>query len=86
MYVRYPPTPHYWSGSNTDLRDSCPKSGFALASVVSSPSQKTKSIEWTDPALDMANLRSHVERDVVVVIGGMREKSGRPVALDAFVN
>jgi hypothetical protein len=42
--------------------------------------------EWTDPALDMANLRYHVERDVAVVIGATRAKSGRLVALDAFLN
>ena len=39
------------------------------------PSQKTKSIQWADPVLDMANLRSYVERDVAVVIGGTRTKS-----------
>ena len=48
------------------------------------PSQKTKSIQWADPALDMANLRSHVERDVTAVISATRAKSGRLVALDAF--
>jgi hypothetical protein len=37
-------------------------------------SQKTKSIQWADPALDMVNLRSHVERDVAVVIGPARTK------------
>jgi hypothetical protein len=50
------------------------------------PSQKTKSIQWADPALDMANLRSHVERDVAAVISATRAKSGRLVALDAFLN
>jgi hypothetical protein len=48
------------------------------------PSQKTKSIQWADPALDMANLRSHVERDVAAVISATRAKSGRLVAPDAF--
>jgi hypothetical protein len=58
----------------------------ASVSCTVAPSQKTKSIEWTDPALDMASLRYHVGRDVAVVIGGRRAKSGRPVALDAFVD
>jgi hypothetical protein len=41
------------------------------------PSQKTKLIGligWTDPALDMANLRYRVGRDVAVVIGRARTK------------
>ncbi|KAJ5364968.1 uncharacterized protein N7496_010681 [Penicillium cataractarum] len=50
------------------------------------PSQKTNSIEWNDPALDMANLRYHVGRDVAVVIGATRAKSSPPVAPDAFLN
>ncbi|OKP14497.1 hypothetical protein PENSUB_13993, partial [Penicillium subrubescens] len=54
----------------------------ASVSCTVAPSQKTKSIEWTDPALDMASLRYHV----AVVIGATRAKSSRPVALDAFVN
>jgi hypothetical protein len=58
----------------------------ASVSCTVAPSQKTKSIEWTDPVLDMASLRYHVGRDVAVVIGGRRAKSGRPVALDAFVD
>ncbi|KAJ5364961.1 uncharacterized protein N7496_010674 [Penicillium cataractarum] len=58
----------------------------ASVSCTVAPSQKTKSIEWTDPALDMASVRYHVGRDVAVVIGATRAKSGRPVALDAFVN
>jgi hypothetical protein len=58
----------------------------ASVSCTVAPSQKTKSIEWTDPALDMASLRYHVGRDVAVVIGATRAKSSRPVALDAFLN
>jgi hypothetical protein len=54
----------------------------ASVSCAVAPSQKTKSIEWTDPALDMASLRYHV----AVVIGATRAKSSRPVALDAFLN
>jgi hypothetical protein len=50
------------------------------------PSQKTKLIGWTDPALDMANLRYRVGRDVAVVIGRARTKPGRPVALDVFLD
>jgi hypothetical protein len=48
------------------------------------PSQKTKAVEWTDPAIDMGNLRSHVQRDVTVMVSARRVKSGRPVAPDAF--
>ncbi|CEJ62712.1 hypothetical protein PMG11_11204 [Penicillium brasilianum] len=59
----------------------------ASVSCAVTPSQKTKSIEWTDPALDMASLRYHVGRDVAVVIGARRARSGQPpIALDAFVN
>lgn len=58
----------------------------ASVSCTVAPSQKTKSIEWTDPTFDMASLRYHVGRDVAVVIGVRRAKSGQPVALDAFVN
>jgi hypothetical protein len=50
------------------------------------PSQKTKSIEWTDPALDMASLHYYLGRDMAVVIGATRAKPGRPVTLDAFLN
>jgi hypothetical protein len=57
----------------------------ASVSCTVAPSQKTNSIEWTDPALDMASLRYHVGRDVAVVIGRTRTKSGRPVALDALL-
>jgi hypothetical protein len=44
----------------------------ASISCTVAPSQKTKLIGWTDPALDMASLRYHVGRDVTVVIGGTR--------------
>jgi hypothetical protein len=60
--------------------------GAASVFCTVAPSEKTKSIEWTDPALDMASLRYHVWRDVAVVIGATGAKSGRPAALDAFVN
>ncbi|CEJ62517.1 hypothetical protein PMG11_11014 [Penicillium brasilianum] len=58
----------------------------ASVSCTVAPSQKTNSIERTDPALDMGSLRYLVGRDVAVVIGARRAKSGRPVALDAFVD
>lgn len=64
-----------------DMHTDCTSMSCTLA-----PSQKTKSIHWPDPALDMANLRSRVDKDVTVVIGGTRTKSGRPVSLDAFLN
>ncbi|KAF3399844.1 hypothetical protein F1880_008366 [Penicillium rolfsii] len=62
--------------------------GLKLAALVLSRNgyNKTKLIEWTDPALDMASLRYYVGRDVAVVIGGRRAKSSRLVALDAFVD
>jgi hypothetical protein len=48
----------------------------ASVSCTVAPSQKTKPIEWTDPALDMASLRYHLGRDVAVVIGATRAKPG----------
>jgi hypothetical protein len=59
--------------------------GTSISRTVA-PSRKTKSIQRADPALNMANLRSQVERDVAVVIGATRAKSGRPVAPDAFLD
>jgi hypothetical protein len=56
----------------------------ASVSGTVAPSQKTKSIEWTDPGLDMTNLRYQVGRHVAVVIGATRPKLSRPVAPDAF--
>jgi hypothetical protein len=50
------------------------------------PTQKTNSIEWTDPALDMASLRCHVGRDVAVVVGATLAKSSQLVAPDEFLN
>jgi hypothetical protein len=45
----------------------------ASISYTVAPSQKPKLIGWTDPALDIADLRYHVGRDVAVVIGATRD-------------
>ncbi|OKP09784.1 hypothetical protein PENSUB_4825 [Penicillium subrubescens] len=74
------------TGRQRMLFEDCIRIDAASVFCTVAPSEKTKSIEWTEPALDMASLRYHVWRDVAVVIGATRAKSSRPVAPDAFLN
>lgn len=50
--------------------------GARSISCVVTLSQKCDVVAWTNPSTDMGRMRSHIERDVTVVISARRANSG----------